>query len=372
LMSSTAAKGRKRFRELGFSVGGLPTGEHNAITDVPGVRVGHTTLIRGEGPLREGEGPVRSGVTAIIPHDRELWWTRVKAAVDILNGSGEVTGKVFIDEMGEMDSPILLTSSFNVPRVADATLSYLMSRVPEIGVLAGYAHPVVAECSDMMLSDMRGRHVGQAEVWAALAGAAGGPVAEGCVGGGTGLNCYGFKGGIGTSSRVVNVAGENYTVGVLAQANHGRREQLRVIGVPVGRLITDNLPTWVKPVEGSVVLVVATNAPLTSRQVRRVTKRAALGLARTGAIASNGSGDMLIGFSTGNLIDHRERLHRLTMLDNGLLDPLFEAAAEAAEESILNVLTAAHSMTGRDGHRSSELPLDRLVEALEAHGRRRA
>jgi len=274
-----------------------------------------------------------------------------------------------VDEMGELDAPILLTSTFCVPRVADATLSYVMRQVPEIGVVAGYVHPLVAECSDMMLNDMRGRHVGEAEVWAALEGAGDGPVAEGCVGGGTGLTCYQFKGGIGTSSRMVEVDGEQFTVGVLAQANHGGREQLRMIGVPVGRLITDLLPTWVQPVEGSAVLVVATDAPLSCRQVRRLTLRAGLGLARTGATARNGSGDMLIGFATGNLIDHRSGLHSLEILANGVLNPLFEAAAEAAEEAIYNVLTTATTMTGRDGNTAYELPLDRLAEILAAHGR---
>jgi D-aminopeptidase len=370
-VSSKADGKRARLRDLGFHIGSLPTGPNNAITDVPGVRVGHKTIIRGEGKLVPGQGPVRSGVTAIIQHGGPPWQTRVKAAVDILNGSGEVTGRVFVDEMGEMDSPILLTSSFNVPRVADATLSYMMRVVPGLGRVAGYAHPVVAECSDMMLSDMQGRHVGEADVWEALDGAAGGPVAEGCVGGGTGLNCYQFKSGIGTSSRVVEAGGRRYTVGVLVQANHGSREQLRVDGVPVGRIITDRLPSWVRVQEGSIVLVMGTDAPLSSRQVRRVTRRLALGLARTGSTAHNGSGDMLIGFSNGNLIDNREALHSIRILDNTVLNPLFDAAAEAAEEAVLNAIAMATTMVGRDGHTSYAIPLDRLVEVLEAHGRRR-
>ncbi|MDP2872036.1 MAG: P1 family peptidase [Bacillota bacterium] len=381
-MRTAAGEKRARLRDLGFDIGLLPTGKWNAITDVAGVSVGHCTVIRGKGELRPGHGPVRSGVTAIIQHDRPPWWTRVKAAIELLNGSGEIAGRVFVDEMGEMDSPILLTSSFNVPRVADATLSYMMAQVPELGRVAGYAHPVVAECSDMMLSDMQGRHIGEAEVWAALEGAATGPVAEGCVGGGTGLTCYQFKSGIGTASRVVEIGGDGasgggggrgnlYTVGVLVQANHGVRSQLRVDGVPVGLAITDNLPSWVKPVEGSIVMVVATDAPLSSRQVRRVTRRAALGLARTGSTAHNGSGDMLIGFSTGNLIDHRKEVHELRMLDNAMLNPLFDACAEAAEEAVINSITAATTMVGRDGNVAYAMPLDRLAEVLAAHGQRR-
>lgn len=370
-MNPTPDCERARLRDLGFPTGLLPTGPNNAITDVPGVRVGHKTIIRGEGNLVPGEGPVRSGVTSIIQHGGPLWHTRVKAAVDILNGSGEVAGRVFVDEMGEMDSPILLTSSFNVPRVADATLSYMIRAVPALGRVAGYAHPVVAECSDMMLSDMQGRHVGPEDVWEALDGAAGGPVAEGCVGGGTGLNCYQFKSGIGTSSRVVEIDGQRYTVGVLVQSNCGTRDQLKVDGVPVGRIITDRLPTWVKVQEGSIVLVIATDAPLSSRQVRRVTKRLAMGLARTGSTAGNGSGDMLIGFSCGNLIDNREPVHTIRMLDNTLLNPLFSGTAEAAEEAVLNSITMATTMTGRDGNTSYAIPLDRLVEVLEAHGRPR-
>lgn len=365
-------QGRARFRDLGFAIGVLPTGHWNAITDVKGVKVGHKTKISGDGPLEIGKGPLRTGVTAILQHDRPLWHTRVKGYVEILNGSGEVTGRTFVEEMGEMDSPILLTSSFSVPRVADATLSYMMRHVPELGVVAGYAHPVVAECSDMMLNDMQGRHITEADVWEALDSASTGPVQEGAVGGGTGLTCYQWKGGIGTASRVVEIGCETYTLGVLVQANHGARAQLRVDGVPVGLLMQDMLPTWVKPVEGSIVVVVATDAPLTSRQLGRVTRRAALGLARTGATARNGSGDILIGFSTGNLLCHSDSVHTLRTLSNQVMDPLFDAVAEATEESVINALTCAHTITGRDGNTAYAIPLCRLASVLEAHGRRRS
>ncbi|MDE3075891.1 MAG: P1 family peptidase, partial [Chloroflexota bacterium] len=264
--------GRARFRDLGFSIGLLPTARLNAITDVPGVRVGHATLIEGEGPLVPGHGPIRTGVTAILPHGDDLYLERVAAAVQVLNGSGEVTGRTFIDEMGVMDGPIMLTNSFNVARVADAVISGTIGRHPWLGVEARYVHPVVAECSDLKLSDIQGRHVGPDDVAAAWSAASGGAVQEGCVGGGTGLVCYQFKSGIGTSSRVVDAAGERFIVGVLAMPNHGIRPELRIDGVAVGQAIPDHTPSWIQ--EGSVILVVATDAPLVSRQLSRLARRA--------------------------------------------------------------------------------------------------
>ncbi len=365
------AEKRARLRDLGFPIGRLRVGKHNAITDVPGVKVGHKTLIRGEGDLIPGEGPVRTGVTAIIQHDQPLWHTRVKGYIEILNGSGEMTGRTMVEEMGEMDSPILLTGTFNVPRVADALLSYMIEQVPGLGVSAGYAHPLVAECSDMMLNDMQGRHVSQADVFEALDNASDGAVIEGAVGGGTGMTCYQWKSGIGTSSRLVDICGCTYTIGVLVQSNHGSRRQMRVDGVPIGMLMPDLLPSWSEPQEGSIVIVLATDAPLTSRQIGRVTKRASLGLARTGATARNGSGDLLIGFSTGNLLRYDEAIHRIDTLNNSVMNPLFDAACEATEEAIINSITCAHTMRGRDGNIAYAIPLDRLTDALLQHGRKR-
>lgn len=360
---------RPRFRELGFTIGRLPTGPHNAITDVEGVRVGHATLVEGEGRLIPGIGPVRTGVTAILPHGGDLYRERVAAAIEVLNGSGEVTGRTFVDEMGVLDAPIVLTSSFNVPRVADAVISETIARDTALGIEARYVHPVVAECSDLKLSDMQGRHVGREHVAAAWSGATDGPVTEGCVGGGTGIVCYQFKSGIGTSSRTVEIGGIRATVGVLAMPNHGVRRELRIDGVPVGELIPDGTPTWVQ--EGSVILVTATDAPLGSRQLRRIARRSQLGLARTGATARNGSGDMMIAFSTAQMLILGEPVHHLRELADQILDPLFAATCEAAEEAIVNALCAADTMTGRDGNTAYALPLDRVAELLLAHGRSR-
>lgn len=365
-MSNNGSGPRARLRDLGVIPGRMPTGPLNAITDVAGVRVGHTTLIAGEGSLVPGWGPIRTGVTAVIPHHGTLWRHRVKAAIEILNGSGEVTGRTFVEEMGEMDGPILLTNSFNVPLVANAGLSYVLQRVPELGVKGGYVHPVVAECSDMLMNDIQGRHVHEEHVWAALDSATAGPVEEGCVGGGTGLTCYQFKSGIGTASRRCEIAGATYTVGVLAMPNHGLRHQLRVAGVNVGPMVSTPVPDWIQ--EGSVVLVMATDAPLTSRQMRRVARRGALGLARTGATARNGSGDVLIAFSTGNVLDREQPVHALRFLNNAVLDPLFEGTVEAAEEAVLNALTAARTMVGRDSHVAEALPLDEVQDLLRERG----
>ena len=358
---------RARFRDLGFTPGLLPPGPRNGITDVPGVRVGHATIIDGDGPLTPGYGPIRTGVTAILPHGGDLYRERVAAAIEVLNGSGEVTGRTFVDEMGVMDAPIMLTNSFNVPRVADAVISETIARDARLGVDARYVHPIVAECSDLKLSDIQGRHVGREHVAAAWDVASDGPVAEGCVGGGTGLVCYQFKSGIGTASRVVCVADEALTVGVLAMPNHGLREELRMDGVPVGRLLSDLKPSWLQ--EGSVIIVIATNAPLASRQLGRLARRAQLGLARTGATARNGSGDMMIAFSTGNRYPLGEPVYSLRQLADQALDPLFAATCEAAEEAVLNALCAAETMVGRDGNIAHALPLDRLRELLIQYGR---
>lgn len=358
---------RPRFRELGFAIGALPVGPHNAITDVAGVRVGHATVVRGDGRLVPGAGPVRTGVTAILAHGGDLYRERVAAAVEVLNGSGEVTGRTFVDEMGVLDAPIMLTNSFNVPRVADAVISETIARDGALGVEARYVHPVVAECSDLKLSDIQGRHVGREHVAAAWTGAHDGPVEEGCVGGGTGLVCYQFKSGIGTSSRVVDVAGTRCTVGVLAMPNHGVRRELRVDGVPIGELIPDGTPSWIQ--EGSVILVTATDAPLSSRQLRRIAKRSQLGLARTGTTARNGSGDMMIAFSTAQRYVLGDAIHSTRELADQKLDPLFAATCEAAEEAVINALCAAETMVGRDGNTAYAIPLDRLSDLMLAHGR---
>jgi len=356
------AMGRARLRDLGIVPGRLPPGPRNGITDVPGVRVGHATIIEGDGKLVPGRGPIRTGVTVILPHGDNLFRYRVQAAIEILNGSGEVTGREFVDEMGELDAPIFITGSLNVARVMDAAITYMIQQNPGIGIDAGFVHPVVCECADAFLNDMQGRHVREHHVLAALA-AATDEVQEGCIGAGTGMLSYQFKSGVGTASRICAAAGERYVVGVLVVPNHGLRQQLRVLGVPVGAKLSTPVPNW--STDGSIVIVVATNAPLTARQLKRLAKRAGLGLARTGSVARNGSGDMLIAFSTGNRIDRQAPVRELRMLNNACLDELFEGVVEATEEAILNALTMAEPMTGRDGHYAPAIDLEELRALLQ-------
>lgn len=355
-----------RARELGIKVGIYPAGEHSAITDVPGVAVGHVTLIEGEGALSPGLGPVRTGVTAITVVDREagLFHERVPAGGFVLNGAGEMTGFLQVQEWGLMESPILLTNTMSVGRVRDAVLSYLLDRYPEIGVTADPVIPVVAECDDSFLNDIRGRHVSEAHVQAALAAARDGPVAEGNVGGGTGLTAFDFKGGIGTSSRVVSDCG-GYRVGTLAMTNYGRRRQLSVLGVPVGRMLADRMPNG-EPSQGSVIIILATDAPLSAQQLSQLSRRAALGLGRTGSIAAPASGELILAFSTAARVPRQpqELVRTLPVIHQRALEPFYEATVESVEEAVLNSLLAAETMTGRDGHTVHALDHGELLECL--------
>ena len=356
---------RQRLRDLGIIVGQYPPGPLNAISDVEGVKVGHRTLIQGEGPLKPGEGPVRTGVTVIIPRE-DVWHKKVAAGAFVLNGTGEMTGLSWVVESGFLEYPIVLTNTLNVPRVANGVMSWMIARYPEIGISDDTLTPVVAECDDGRLNDIQGRHVSEQDVMAALDGATGGPIKEGSVGAGTGMVSYGFKGGIGTASRRLPEKEGSYTVGVLVNANHGRRPELLVAGVPVGRLYEATPPTAqvLSPgqSEGSIIVVIATDAPLDGRQLARLAKRAALGLARTGSTARHGSGDFILAFSTANVIPHypKERTYMLTHLADTHLNPLFTATVEATEEAILNALTMATTVVGRDGHRVEAIALDRL------------
>ncbi len=353
---------RPRALELGLRLGRLQPGPLDAITDVKGVRVGHTTLIRGEGALVPGKGPVRTGVTAILPHGGDLWHEKVPAAAYVLNGNGEVTGLHWVAESGALEVPILLTSTQSVPRVADAVLTWMMARHPRIGISEDVVLPVVGECDDSALNDARGRHVTEADVLAALNGATEGPVAEGAVGAGTGMIAYAFKGGIGTASRRAGP----WTVGALVNANHGRRPELRIGGVPVGEALPEGAgPTGTH----SIVIVLATDAPLDSRQLGRLAKRAALGLARTGSVAHHSSGDFVIAFATGSRIRAGEPTVTLTRPSDEAADPLFEAAAEATEAAVVAALLAGTDMAGRDGARVPALPLDRLAAVMKQYGR---
>jgi len=356
---------RQRLRDLGILVGQYQPGPLNAITDVEGVRVGHTTLIRGEGPLQPGEGPVRTGVTVVIPRE-DVWHKKVAAGAFVLNGTGEMTGLSWIAESGFLEYPIALTNTLNVPRVANGVMSWMIARYPEIGISDDTLTPVVAECDDGRLNDIQGRHVSEQDVMAALDGATSGPVKEGTVGAGTGMVSYGFKGGIGTASRRLSDQEGGYTVGVLVNANHGRRPELIVAGVPVGQLY-DAPPSAAQAdrpglSEGSIIVVIGIDAPLDGRQLTRLAKRAALGLARTGSTARHGSGDFILAFSTANVIPHypKEPTYRLTHLADTHLNPLITATVEATEEAILNALTMATTVVGRDGHRVEAISLARL------------
>jgi D-aminopeptidase len=360
---------RQRLRNLGIVIGSMTPGPLNAITDVAGVRVGHVTLRRGEGRLRPRAGPVRTGVTAILPHGGDPWRDKVPAATWVLNGTGEMTGSIWINTQGALEVPILLTSTMNVGRVMDGVVAYMLKRYPDIGIGDDVVAPTVAECDDSTLNDARGLHVSVEDTVRAIEAASGGPVAEGAVGAGTGMIAYQFKGGIGTSSRLLREEDGGWTVGVLVNANMGRRRDLLVDGVPVGREITDLMPR--ESSDGSIIIVVGTDAPLDHLKLQRLAARAAVGLARTGTIVNHGSGDLVLAFSTGNRIPHSPKplTYALTVVADAHLDPLFRAAGEATEEAILNALTMATTTTGRDGNTAYALPLDRLVETMRKLGR---
>jgi len=361
---------RQRLRELGVVIGQHPTGPLNAITDVAGVKVGHTTLISGEGALKPGIGPVRTGVTVIIPRD-DVWHKKVPAGSFVLNGTGEMTGLAWVAESGFLEYPIALTNTLNVPRVANGVMSWMMKQYPAIGIEDDTLTPVVAECDDGRLNDIQGRHVSEQDVMAALDGASSGPVKEGTVGAGTGMVSYGFKGGIGTASRKLPDKDGGYTVGVLVNANHGRRLELVVNGIPVGKLydVPQPLSEAFSPgqSEGSIIVVIATDAPLDSRQLTRLAKRAALGLARTGSTARHGSGDFMLAFSTANVIPHypKEATYTLTHLADTHLNPVISATVEATEEAIVNALTMATTVVGRDDHRIEAISLSRFKTLLQ-------
>jgi D-aminopeptidase len=378
---STAAKARPRLRDLGIIIGSLPTARYNAITDVAGVRVGHATLIHGEGALVAGKGPIRTGVTVIQPHGGDVSRDPVRAADWTLNGNGELTGLGPLRRHGLLGSPIFFTDTGCVGTVYDAAMGHLLELNPQLFSHPFRPEPVVAETWAGFLNDTAGRHVGANEVRAALANAAehgDGEVAEGSVGGGTGMRAYGFKAGIGTSSRVISCepnaadASPNqrrqYTVGVLVQANHGRRHQLTVQGIPVGAEITDQLPTPGKAAAAghSLLIAIATDAPLLPIQLQRLCKRAALGMARTGGISTHGSGDLSIAFSTAKTAAAEGAQE---MLHFSQITQFHQAVVEATEEAILNALTAAQTMVGRDGNRIFALPLERFIDVMRRHGR---
>ena len=363
-----------RFRDLIPIPHHLPTGRLNAITDVPGVRVGHATRIEGEGELRAGHGPIRTGVTAILPHGGNIFRQKVPAAVYTINGYGKATGFEQVRHIGAIESPICLTGTLNVGRVWDALVSYAIRENPDIAIATSNVSPVVGECNDSFLNDAQGRHIGQADVWRAVDEASATRVEEGCVGGGAGTLCYGFKGGIGTASR--QVADGGYTVGALLQTNFGRRSELHILGAPVGRHFADDSAHHSGG--GSVMIVLATDAPLNSRQLQRMARRAAFGLGRTGTVCHHGSGDFVIAFSTQNCRAHDSRaavndgrqINEEAARDGqALIDGFFRAVVECVEESVYNALTAAETVIGRDGHVCYALPHDKLLGIMRYYRR---
>jgi len=367
---------RPRARDLGVVVGILPTGKNNAITDVAGVRVGHSALIRGDN--------VRTGVTAILPHSGNLFQEKVPAAIFVGNGFGKLMGSTQVNELGEIETPILLTNTLNVPRVADALIEWMLQLPGNEEVRS--INPIVAETNDGYLNDIRGRHIGRDEVFAAIKSAKEGTVEEGSVGAGTGTVAFGWKGGVGTSSRVIpqslfpgsaatGVTG-GYTVGVLVQSNYGG--VLTINGAPVGRelgkyYLKEQISTVSgadrigDAADGSIIMVVATDAPMDARNLKRLAARAMLGLARTGSPSTNGSGDYVIAFSVANRIRAGDNLRSAQTLGNDAMSPLFEAVVEATEESIYNSLFKATTVTGRDGHRVEALPIEKTVEILKKY-----
>ena len=378
LLQAPVTKGRPHIQDLGITIGQYKSGEWNAITDVSGVKVGHVTINEGQGTLQAGHGPVRTGATVIIPRD-DVWHHKVPAGGFVLNGTGEMTGLAWIAESGFLEYPIALTNTLNVPRVADGVMSWMIQKYPGIGISDDTLTPVVAECDDSRLNDSQGRHVSPEEVVQALEDAAIGPVQEGSVGAGTGMVSYQFKGGIGTASRVLPSEKGGYRVGVLVNANHGRRHEFTMGGVPVGRLYSHEERTIAKKVDttnptlnsntfhprkrqdsGSIIIIVATDAPLDARQLSRLSKRATIGLARTGSIAHHGSGDFVLAFSTGNSIPHypEDPTFVMTHIADTHINPLFQATVEATEEAILNALLQATTVTGRDGRRFEAISIE--------------
>ncbi|MEX1139997.1 MAG: P1 family peptidase [Bacteroidota bacterium] len=364
------AQKKSRARDLGVPFDGTP-GPWNAITDVAGVEVGYSTIIRGDGKLTVGKGPVRTGVTAVFPRGKKFR-DRVFGAWFTLNGNGEMTGTTWLEESGSIGSPILITNTHSVGIVRDAVIEWGARQGSSEGYSGDFSLPVVAETWDGFLNDINGFHVKKEHTFEAMDKAASGPIAEGNVGGGTGMIAHGFKGGTGTSSRVLDEKSGGYTIGVLVQANYGSRELLRIAGVPVGKEIQDPRTERGKPDDGSgsIIVVVATNAPLLPHQLKRIVTRVALGIGVMGGRGENSSGDIFIAFSTANPeIAKTDGVAQLTMLPNERIGPLFRATVDATEEAIVNAMVAAETMVGRDGNKVPALPHDRLRQVLKKYNR---
>jgi D-aminopeptidase len=366
MLGLAVAQVKPRARDLGIPFDGTP-GPLNAITDVKGVEVGHTTLISGEGKLQVGVGPVRTGVTAVLPRGKNSM-DDVFAAWFTLNGNGEMTGTTWVEDSGFLDGPIMITNTHSVGVVRDAVIAWRVRHAPPDDQGYWWSLPVVAETWDGYLNDVNGFHVKPEHVFQALDAAHSGPVEEGSVGGGTGMVCNEFKGGIGTSSRVLTAKQGGYTVGVLVQCNYGDRNQLRVAGIPVGREISENKVR--RDDVGSIIVVVATDAPLIPTQLKRVARRVSLGLGRDGSYSGDGSGDIFIAFSTANPgAAQNKGLRQVTMMPNDDLNPIFLATVQATEEAVINAMVAADTMKGANDRVVIGLPHDRVREILKKYNR---
>ncbi len=373
--SNSEAQEKVRARNLGIPFGGKP-GQLNAITDVAGVEVGHVTLISGSGDLKVGSGPVRTGVTAVLPRGKK--YDPVFAGRYSLNGNGEMTGTTWVEESGFLEGPVMITNTHSVGIVRDAVIEWMyknkifdeLNDIPDLF----WALPVVAETYDGSLNDINGFHVKKEHAIQAITVAKTGAVDEGNVGGGTGMVCHRFKGGIGTASRLVQIGEDTFTIGVLVQANYGGRSTLTISGVPIGQEIQDLLPEikFGEPKEsgGSIIVIVATDAPLLPNQMKRLARRVPVGISKVGGYGSNGSGDIFIAFSTANSgAANRDKKQVITMLPNDLMSPLFLGTVQATEEAIVNALIAAETIEGINGNTVYELPHDRLIQILKKYNR---
>src|SRR5688572_6100400 len=381
LVSVISEAQTKRARDYGIPFDGV-TGKYNAITDVGNVTVGHSTIIKGSGNLVKGQGPIRTGVTAILPHGKDFH--PAYANFYALNGNGDMTGTHWITESGFLETPILITNTGNVGTVRDAAWQWMDEHKYYTPIFKDYwfAYPVVAETYDGILNDINGQHVKKEHVFSALDSAKSGPVTEGGVGGGTGMICCSFKGGIGTSSRVINKEAGGYTVGIIVQANHGGRSQLTISGVPVGKHLSDTLPIKIQGVTtgavtqsfekevGSIIIVLATDAPLLPSQLKRLAQRIPLGLTRMGAIGGNSSGDIFIAFSTANKNAFSNDVEKqVTTMSNEAMNFLFTATIQATEEAIINALFAGETMEGIDGNKVYGLPKEKVVQIMKKYNR---
>jgi len=359
--------GKIRGRGLGLPFPGTP-GSYNAITDVAGVKVGTVTLISGEGTLKTGEGPIRTGVTAILPRGEDHSHIACAAGFYSFNGNGEMTGMSWVEESGELQTPITITNTHSCGTTRDATIRWLVNRGD--GFCQQWALPVAAETYDGDLSDINGFHIGDEHVFQALDQATDGPVEMGSVGGGTGMICYDFKGGNGSSSRIVTVDKKDYTVGVFVQSNFGAREQLMVLGVPVGRHVTHDKLRGKD--QGSIIVIVATDAPLQPHQMKRLARRVPMGMARTGTVGNNNSGDIFLAFSTANLEAYStpiDKVRQFESLSNDAMDLIFNATVEAVEEAIIDSMIANETMIGINGNKSIALPHESLIGLMNQYGR---